>query len=121
MKRQKVRPDARAVVDFSSGKMRSRDEKQEKGLSRPDSERFPGAWVVSAHGGTGRFTESLRCYWDQHGYLSLLLVAVTLVAYLPALPGQFVWDDNTYVTDNLSLHSLKGLGQIWFVPGSTPQ
>ena len=63
----------------------------------------------------------LRRYWDQHGYLSLLLVAVTLVAYLPALGGQFIWDDDDYVTDNLLLHSLKGLWQIWFVPGATPQ
>ena len=63
----------------------------------------------------------LRQYWNQHGYLSLLLVAVTLVAYLPALGGQFIWDDKYYVTDNLLLHSLKGLWQIWFVPGATPQ
>ena len=65
--------------------------------------------------------ESLRLYWDQHGYLSLLLVAVTLVAYLPALRGQFVWDDDDYVVNNLLLHSLKGLSQIWFAPGTTPQ
>jgi len=46
---------------------------------------------------------------------------VTLVAYLPALLGQFVWDDDKYVTNNLLLRSLKGLWQIWFVPGATVQ
>ena len=65
--------------------------------------------------------ESLRSNWDQHGRLALLLVAVTLVAYLPALLGQFVWDDDKYVTNNLLLRSLKGLWQIWFVPGATVQ
>ena len=46
---------------------------------------------------------------------------MTLVAYLPALLGQFVWDDDRYVTNNLLLRSLKGLWQIWFVPGATVQ
>jgi len=121
MMRQNVRPDACAAEVVSSRKSPKRDEQQVKGLSRPDSERSPAVSVASARRGTGRIAESLRRYWAEHGYLSLLLIAVTLTAYLPALPGQFVWDDNTYVTDNLSLHSLKGLAQIWFVPGSTPQ
>ncbi len=46
---------------------------------------------------------------------------MTLVAYLPALQGGFVWDDDDYVVNNLLLHSLKGLSQIWFAPGTTPQ
>ena len=111
----------RAVVDFSPGKLRRRDEKQVKGLSKPGSERSQAASVASMHQGAGRIVESLRLYWDQHGYLSLLLVAVTLVAYLPALLGQFVWDDDDYVVNNLLLHSLKGLSQIWFAPGTAPQ
>ena len=111
MMRQNVRPDACAAEVVSSRKSPKRDEQQVKGLSRPDSERSPAVSVASARRGTGRIAESLRRYWAEHGYLSLLLIAVTLTAYLPALPGQFVWDDNTYVTDNLSLHSLKGLAQ----------
>jgi tetratricopeptide (TPR) repeat protein len=50
-----------------------------------------------------------------------LIVFLVFLAYLPALRGGFVWDDDSYVTDNLLLHSLKGLWQIWFVPGATPQ
>ena len=98
-----------------------RDKKQVKGLSGPGSKRPKAASVASAHQGAGRVVESLRQYWDQHGRLALLLVAVTLVAYLPALLGQFVWDDDRYVTNNLQLRSLKGLWQIWFVPGATVQ
>jgi Flp pilus assembly protein TadD len=98
-----------------------RDEKPVKGLAGFGSERPKAASVASARRGAGRVVESLRSYWDQHGRLALLLVAVTLVAYLPALLGQFVWDDDKYVTNNLLLRSLKGLWQIWFVPGATVQ
>jgi Tfp pilus assembly protein PilF len=50
-----------------------------------------------------------------------LIVWFVFLAYLPALLGQFVWDDSRYVVNNLLLHSLKGLSQIWFAPGTTPQ
>ena len=33
------------------------------------------------------------------------------------MSGGFVWDDDDYVQDNLTLRSLAGLGQIWFQPG----
>ena len=98
-----------------------RGKKQVKRLSGPGSERPKAASVASARRGAGGVVESLRSYWDQHGRLALLLVAVTLAAYLPALLGQFVWDDDKYVTNNLLLRSLKGLWQIWFVPGATVQ
>ena len=35
--------------------------------------------------------------------------------------GGFIWDDDDYVQDNLTLRSLEGLGQIWFQPGATRQ
>jgi protein O-mannosyl-transferase len=50
-----------------------------------------------------------------------LIVFLVFLAYLPALQGGFVWDDDDYVVNNLLLHSLKGLSQIWFAPGTTPQ
>ena len=52
---------------------------------------------------------------------ALLLVGLTVGAYIPALSGGFVWDDDDYVQDNLTLRSLAGLGQIWFQPGATRQ
>ena len=37
------------------------------------------------------------------------------------MSGGFIWDDDDYVQDNLTLRSLAGLGQIWFQPGATRQ
>src|SRR5262249_19175471 len=50
-----------------------------------------------------------------------LLVGMVAVAYLPALWGGFVWDDDAYVTRNAALRSLGGLAAIWFEPGAVPQ
>ena len=52
---------------------------------------------------------------------ALALVLVVFVAYIPALRGQFIWDDDAHVTRNATLHSLAGLGRIWFQPGATQQ
>ena len=47
-------------------------------------------------------------------WLGLLLAMVTIVAYLPALRGGFIWDDDAYVTHNAMLTAPNGLSQIWF-------
>lgn len=52
---------------------------------------------------------------------ALLLVGLTAGAYIPAMNGGFIWDDDDYVQDNLALRSLAGLGQIWSQPGATRQ
>ena len=41
------------------------------------------------------------------------LIALTLLAYLPALRAGFIWDDDDYVTANPTLHDAAGLGLIW--------
>ncbi|HJQ83621.1 MAG TPA: tetratricopeptide repeat protein, partial [Candidatus Binatia bacterium] len=51
----------------------------------------------------------------------LALVLLTLVAYLPALRGGFVWDDDAYVTANRALRTAGGLARIWLEPGAVPQ
>ena len=51
----------------------------------------------------------------------VLLVAATVVAYLPVLRNGFVWDDDAYVTANTTLRSLDGLRRIWLEPGAVPQ
>lgn len=51
----------------------------------------------------------------------IAIVLLTLLAYLPALRGGFVWDDDDYVTQNETLEDLHGLQRIWFEPGATPQ
>ncbi|MEO6436814.1 MAG: O-GlcNAc transferase, partial [Tepidisphaeraceae bacterium] len=52
---------------------------------------------------------------------SLLLIALTLVAYGPALRGGFIWDDDDYVTENVNLRSAEGLSRIWLAPTASPQ
>jgi tetratricopeptide (TPR) repeat protein len=50
-----------------------------------------------------------------------LLVLLTVTVYLPALHGGFIWDDDSYVTENPTLRSLGGLEAIWLKPGATYQ
>src|SRR5262245_59969559 len=58
-----------------------------------------------------------RRFWLVAGALTL----VTLIAYIPALSGGFIWDDDAYVTDNLAVRRFDGLVRIWTDPHSTPQ
>ena len=50
-----------------------------------------------------------------------LIVLLVFLAYLPALRGGFIWDDDAYVTHNPTLHDLGGLQRIWFELGAVPQ
>jgi len=56
-----------------------------------------------------------------------LIILLTVVAYIPALRGGFIWDDDSYVTDNTTLRTMDGLRRIWFEvatkneAGVTPQ
>src|SRR5580704_8852038 len=73
--------------------------------SRPadtaDSRSGPPAW-------TSRISPRL---WG------LLLIAITLFAYWPALHGTLVWDDDSWTTNILGLlRSFDGLRLIWFKP-----
>lgn len=55
---------------------------------------------------------------------AVLLVLLTIVAYIPALGAGWIWDDDSYVTHNALLsHDLpfqEALRLIW-TPGNTPQ
>ena len=50
-----------------------------------------------------------------------LIVLLVFLAYLPALHGGFVWDDDAHISANQTLRSLSGLWEIWFKPGANPQ
>ena len=52
--------------------------------------------------------------------MSALFFCATLLAYLPALRGGLLWDDNMHVT-RADLQSLHGLWRIWFELGATQQ
>ncbi|MHC4414128.1 MAG: tetratricopeptide repeat protein [Planctomycetota bacterium] len=51
---------------------------------------------------------------------ALIIVAATLVAYLPAMGGGYIWDDDVYVYDNPLLRDASGLARIW-TPSATVQ
>jgi len=55
---------------------------------------------------------------QRQSLLAGLLLFITLIAYIPAIQGGFVWDDNDHLTENQTIRSLQGLGQIWFAPKS---
>ena len=52
---------------------------------------------------------------------AVLILLLTLAAYLPALKGGFVWDDDRYVSQNPTLGDLDGLRRIWFDLGANVQ
>ena len=58
--------------------------------------------------------------WLRNVGAGILIFCVTLLAYLPALSGDFIWNDSDYVTAP-ALRSLDGLGRIWTEPGATQQ
>jgi hypothetical protein len=66
---------------------------------------------------SGGFFSSRRAIW----LFGLFLIAATLLAYQPVWHAGFIWDDDQYVTENPTLHSLDGLRQIWLVLGATVQ
>ncbi|MGA2752024.1 MAG: hypothetical protein ABSG59_24945, partial [Verrucomicrobiota bacterium] len=51
----------------------------------------------------------------------ILLVLLVFLAYLPALRGGFIWDDDMYVTNNRLLTAPDGLRRIWFSMDSPSQ
>ncbi|MFZ5563675.1 MAG: tetratricopeptide repeat protein [Thermodesulfobacteriota bacterium] len=54
-------------------------------------------------------------------FLALLLLAMVAVVYLPSTRNSFVWDDDYYITHNMTLSGVSGLRRIWLEPGATPQ
>src|SRR5207237_10682137 len=47
---------------------------------------------------------------------ALLLIGLTLIAYLPALHNGFIWDDDASLMKNQTLFGWSGLHELWFNP-----
>ncbi len=58
--------------------------------------------------------------WTSFAY-AFGIIVLAVVAYYPAVLAGFVWDDDNYVTANLTLRTLDGLKDIWLTPGAVPQ
>jgi protein O-mannosyl-transferase len=56
--------------------------------------------------------------WQQTALIAAIIIAVAVV-YLPALRGDFVWDDFLLITGNPLLQNFSGLLEIWS-GGRTP-
>ena len=53
--------------------------------------------------------------------LGLALLVGILVSFLPAFEAGFIWNDDTYVTENPTLDGLSGLLRIWTDTGANEQ
>ena len=51
----------------------------------------------------------------------IFIVVASLIVYIPAMQGGFVWDDDFYVTGNPLLAAPDGLYRIWFSKDSPSQ
>jgi tetratricopeptide (TPR) repeat protein len=74
-----------------------------------------GATAMESHGIPGFLPSSWRHDW----LLGFLLVAVTMIAYQPVWHAGFIWDDDSFLTDNPVIKSADGLCRLWFT-ASTP-
>jgi len=52
---------------------------------------------------------------------AIVIIAACFVAYIPAIRGGFIWDDDLYVTNNPMLKVPHGLYHIWFTMNDSPQ
>ncbi len=52
--------------------------------------------------------------WRSPGAGAALIVLLTVVAYLPALRGGFIWDDDRLITENRIVKASDGLYRLWF-------
>lgn len=50
-----------------------------------------------------------------------LIVLLTVIVYVPAMRGGFIWDDDRYVTENPLITAPDGMSRIWFSLDSPSQ
>ena len=92
--------------------------------------RLPKARVEGSQTGAGRGTAPRAAAapgslgYSRRGafWLGLLLVVATFLAYLPALTGKFVWDDDWWTTRIAGLlQDSSGLWAMWLKPSALQQ
>jgi tetratricopeptide (TPR) repeat protein len=65
------------------------------------------------HMQTGHLQSAPRPLWQQTWLLTLLLIALVLVAYARALNAGFIWDDESHLTQNPCIVGPLGLKEVW--------
>src|SRR5882724_5081527 len=56
--------------------------------------------------------------WRSRYGADALLILLTLLAYVPALYADFVWDDFFLIVNNPNMHGFAGLLRTWTEPAS---
>ncbi len=51
----------------------------------------------------------------------LAIIALTLIAYVPAIRSGYIWDDDFYLTNNRVIRTPDGLLRTWVEPTANPQ
>ncbi len=72
---------------------------------------------------THRRTQSIRPIngFSPNEWMKIgLIFLATLLIYLPALHGDYLWDDDLYITENPAVASADGLAKIWLDPLASP-
>src|SRR5580658_3976684 len=62
---------------------------------------------------SGLSTETEAYFAHRPWLLALILAVVTFVAYVPAMRGGFIWDDDDHLTANPAMTMPHGLQLIW--------
>ncbi len=101
-----------------SSRKRSPAAARQAGAPAAGRPRGPGARSTPAgsadRGDPANTTVGILCW-------GLVLLGCVLLAYGPALGGDFIWDDDVYIINSDVLRDLDGLRRIWLEPTSIPQ
>ena len=59
----------------------------------------------------------MKNVWRSFGVGAGLIVLLTVIAYIPAMRGGFIWDDDMLITDNQMVKATDGLYRAWLMEG----
>ena len=52
--------------------------------------------------------------WKRMIFAACFIILITFVLYLPAIRGGFIWNDDTFLTENPAIKASHGLYDFWF-------
>jgi hypothetical protein len=73
---------------------------------------------LTAKAGTGFLTKAMKNIWKSPAAGVAAIFMVTLLVYIPAMRGGFVFDDDSLIIHNRLIHAGDGLYRFWFTTES---